>query len=115
MARSSEPFWWFLFIGGATIAALLVPIHIIITGIAGPAGWLGDAVEYGRVLGLVSHPLSKIYLFVLISLPLLHWAHRFRFTIVDLGLKLNRRVVAAACYGSAMLGSILAAAVLLRL
>ena len=112
MTRTSEPFWWFLFIGGATIAALFVPVHIVITG---AASWLGEALEYERVLSLASHPLSKLYLFVLISLPLLHWAHRFRFTVVDLGLKANRRVVAAACYGSAIIGSVLTAMVLVTL
>ena len=112
MARTSEPFWWFLFIGGATIAALFVPVHIVITG---AASWLGQAFEYERVLNLASHPLGKLYLFVLISLPLLHWAHRFRFTVVDLGLKANKRVVAVACYGSAMIGSILTAIVLVGL
>jgi len=112
VTRTSEPFWWFLFIGGATIAALFVPVHIVITG---AASWLGEALEYERVLSLASHPLSKLYLFVLISLPLLHWAHRFRFTVVDLGLKANRRVVAAACYGSAIIGSVLTAMVLVTL
>lgn len=112
MSRTSEPFWWFLFIGGATIAALFVPVHIVITG---AASWLGEALAYERVLSLASHPLSKLYLFVLISLPLLHWAHRFRFTVVDLGLKANRRTVAAACYGSAIIGSVLAAVVLVTL
>ncbi len=112
MARTSEPFWWFLFIGGATIAAILVPVHIVITG---AASWLGEALEYERVLSLASQPLAKLYLFVLISLPLLHWAHRFRFTVVDLGLKANRRAVATACYGSAIIGSALAAVVLVTL
>ena len=32
---------------------------------------------------LFSHPLVRLYCFVLISLPLFHWAHRFRFTLVD--------------------------------
>ena len=112
MTRTSEPFWWFLFIGGATIAALFVPVHIVITG---AARWLGEALEYERVLSLASNPLSKLYLFVLISLPLLHWAHRFRFTVADLGLKANKRAVAAACYGSAIIGSLLAAVVLVTL
>ena len=115
MTKSSEPFWWFLFGAGGVIAAFLVPAHILLTGIAAPAGWAGGAFEYNRVLALVSHPISRLYLFVLIALPLFHWAHRFRFTLIDLGLKSSRRAVALACYGSAIVGAILTAVVLLQL
>lgn len=115
MAKSSEPFWWSLFAAGGVVAAFLVPIHIVLTGIAAPAGWAGGAFEYRRVLGLVSHPLSRVYLFVLISLPLFHWAHRFRFTLVDLGVRGGRGVVAIACYGAAIAGTILAGLVLVGL
>ncbi len=115
MPKTSEPFWWFLFIGGATLAAIFVPVHIVITGIAGPAGWLGGALEYERVLALVSHPVSKLYLLALISLPLFHWAHRFRFTVADLGLRASKRAIAVACYGSAVIGSILGALIIIGL
>jgi len=114
-SKSNEPFWWFLFGAGGTIAAFLVPLHILLTGIAAPAGWVGESFEYNRVLGLVSHPVARLYLFVLISLPLFHWAHRFRFTLIDLGLKGKGRAVAVACYGSAIAGAILTAVALLKL
>ncbi len=113
--RSSEPFWWFLFGAGATIAAFFAPFHILLTGIAAPAGWVGESFEYNRVLALVSHPVTRLYLFVLIALPLFHWAHRFRYTLIHLGLKGGRRAVAIACYGSAIVGAILTAVVLLKL
>ena len=113
--RSSEPFWWFLFGAGGTIAAFLVPFHILLTGIAAPAGWVGESFEYNQVLALVSHPVTRLYLFALISLPLFHWAHRFRFTLIDLGLKGGGRAVAIACYGSAIVGAILTVVVLLKL
>jgi fumarate reductase subunit D len=51
----------------------------------------------------------------MISLPLFHWAHRFRFTLIDLGLKGGRGAVAIACYGGAVIGAILAALVLVQL
>ncbi len=97
------------------MAAFLVPVHIVLTGIAGPAGWLRGAFEYHRMLALVSHPISRLYLFVLISLPLFHWAHRFRFALLDLGVKGGRGLVAVACYGSAIVGTILTVAVLMKL
>jgi fumarate reductase subunit D len=115
MARSNDPFWWALFAAGGVVAALLVPVHMVLTGIAAPAGWVRESFEYHRVLALVSHPVSRLYLFVLISLPLFHWAHRFRFTLIDLGLKGGRGVVAVACYGSAIVGAILTVVVLIKL
>ncbi|MCH7587075.1 MAG: fumarate reductase subunit D [Chloroflexi bacterium] len=115
MRKSNEPVLWFLFGAGGVLAAFLAPIQIALTGIAGPAGWLGSSFEYERVLALVSHPVTKLYLLVLITLPLFHWAHRFRFTVVDLGLRASKRAIAVTFYGVAAIGSILSVLVLLRL
>ncbi len=115
MAKSFEPFWWSLFGAGGVIAAFFVPVHIILTGIAAPAGWASGAFAYPRMVALLSHPVIRGYLFVLIALPLFHWAHRFRFTLVDLGLKRGQHAVAIACYGTAIVGTILTAVALLRL
>ena len=115
MAKSNEAFWWLLFGAGGTVAAFLAPLQILLTGIAAPAGWFREALEYNRVLALVSHPVTRLYLFALISLPLFHWAHRFRFTLIDLGLKSGQRAVAVLCYGSAIVGAILTVVVLLKL
>jgi fumarate reductase subunit D len=48
----------------------------------------------------------KVYLFVLITLPLYHWAHRFYFTLNDIGLKVIRKPVAVVCYGGAVAGTV---------
>lgn len=113
MAGSREPLWWLLFAAGGTVAAFLVPIHIALSGIAAPAGLLQETVAYDRMRALVSHPVSRFYLFVLIALPLFHWAHRFRFTLVDLGAHRARRLIAILCYGTAFAGAMATAAVLL--
>src|SRR5213594_4359959 len=99
-----EPFWWALFGAGGTVAALLVPIHLFLHGIAAPLGWVSINPS------LFGHPLVKLYLFVLISLPLYHWAHRFRYTLYD-GLKLKHltELIAVLCYGSALAGTAMAA------
>lgn len=115
MTRFKEPFWWALFAAGGVVAAFLIPVQILLTGIGAPAGWVRDLLEYDRMLALVSHPVSRIYLFVLISLPLFHWAHRFRYTVADMGIKGSRTLVAIGCYGSALVGTILAALVLVKL
>jgi len=93
------------------VAALLVPITILLTGIAIPAGWISEQSLYQ----LVHNPLARLYLFVLISLPLFHGAHRLLFTLLDLGLKDMRRILAVVFYGAAILGTILAAIWLARM
>jgi fumarate reductase subunit D len=111
MAKSNEPFWWALFGAGGMVAALLMPVTIVLTSIAVVAGWLTEQ----KLADLLAHPLTKLYLFVLIAFPLFHWAHRFRFTLVDLGLKFARGPIAVLCYGAAIVGSALAVVFLLRI
>ena len=61
-------------------------------------------------MALVHSPLARLYLFVMCSLPLFHWAHRFRFTLYDgLQVKHLNEVIFAFCYGGALLGTVLAA------
>ncbi|MSO20884.1 MAG: fumarate reductase subunit D [Acidobacteria bacterium] len=113
MAKSNEPIFWSLFSAGGVVAAFLMPIHIFLTGIAWPLGILPEhALDYSRVQALLSHPLARLYCFVLISLPLFHWAHRFRFTLFDLGIHGGKTLLAVLCYGAAIAGTI-ASAVLL--
>jgi succinate dehydrogenase subunit D len=109
MARPITPFLWLLFSAGGTVAALLFPVHLFLSGLAFPLGWL-PAPRYEFLRALVEHPLTRLYLFVLISLPLFHWAHRFRYTLYDgLQLKHLTLLIAVLCYGAALMGSALAA------
>jgi fumarate reductase subunit D len=113
MAKSNEPIWWALFSVGGVVAALLVPVHIFLTGIAWPLGIFSENfLEYSRMQMLFSHRIVRLYCFILISLPLFHWAHRFRFTLVDLGLKSIHTLIAIVCYGAAIAGTIAAAVIL---
>lgn len=113
MLKPLTPFLWFLFSAGGTVAALLFPLHLFILGLAVPLGWV-EAPSHDAMASLIGHPLSRIYLFVLISLPLFHGAHRFRYTLYD-GLKLKHLTVpiVIGCYGTALLGSAAAAYLLL--
>ena len=112
MARPVTPFLWLTFSAGGTLAALLFPIQIFIFGIAAPLGWI-EPPFYDSLRALVAHPLARLYLFAFVSLPLFHWAHRFRYTLYD-GLKQKHltELIAALCYGTAFLGSLAAAVVL---
>ena len=107
--RPITPFLWLLFSAGGTVAALLFPVHVFLTGLAVPLGWL-EPPPYEFLLGLLRHPVTRVYLFVLISMPLFHWAHRFRYTLYD-GLQLKHLTVliAVLCYGTALVGTVLAA------
>jgi fumarate reductase subunit D len=99
------PLLWLLFSAGGTVAAFLVPVHLFLTGLAFPLGWL-DAPSYESALRLLSHAPVRLYVFVLVALPLFHWAHRFRYTLYD-GLQLKHLAVliAVLCYGAAVLGT----------
>lgn len=111
--RSPEPFLWLLFSGGGMVAALVLPVLLLLFGVAFPLGWI-DAPDHAHLLAVVRNPLTKLVLFGVCVLALFHFAHRIRFTI-EHGLKLGRfdRVIAPCSYGTAVLLSVVAAWVLL--
>lgn len=103
-----EPFLWTLFSAGGVVAAFLIPVHLFLWGLAFPLGWM-KAPGYARAMALLAHPVVRVYLFVLCSLPLFHWAHRFRYTLYDgLQIKHLNEVINFCCYGGAMVGTALA-------
>ncbi len=100
-----EPFLWTLFSAGGVVAAFLIPIHLFLFGLAFPFGWLGSPT-YEHLYALARLPVVRFYLFVLCSLPLFHWAHRFRYTLYDgLQIKHLNEVITVFCYGGALLGT----------
>ena len=106
--RSNEPLLWALFSAGGVVAAFLVPVLLFLYGLAFPLGLI-DPPSYQGTLDLVRHPVARLVLFVLCSLPLFHWAHRFRFTLYDgLQIKHLNEVISLLCYGGAILGTVLA-------
>ncbi len=105
LRKSPEPFWWALFGAGGTLAALFIPVHLVLGGFAIPLAWVSPP-SYENLLTLLAHPLARLYLFALISLSFFHWAHRFRFTLYDgLQLKHLNLLIAVICYGSAIVGT----------
>ena len=113
--ESSEPLLWAVFSAGGTVAAFLMPVHVFLFGLAFPLGWL-EPPAYDEMLALLRLPLTRLYLFVLCSLSLFHWAHRFRFTLYDgLQIKHLNEVIFVFCYGSAVVGSAVAGYVLVTL
>jgi fumarate reductase subunit D len=112
----AEAVAWALFSAGGFVTAVLLPINVAVIGVAFAAGWLPDrTLAYSRVLHLARNPIVKLYLLVVIALPLYHWAHRFRFAIHhQFGIH-AKRLAAAACYGTALAGTGLTAWALLRI
>lgn len=112
MARSkNEAFWWSLFAAGGGLAAMLVPVHIIVNGIGEPHGWVSPA----GIRALVAYPLVKLYLLALFSLPFFHCAHRIRHILYDFGLRGMPAPVAIVCYGAALLSTLWAVSVICSL
>jgi fumarate reductase subunit D len=102
------PLLWTLFSAGGVIAALLLPVHVALFALAFPLG-LVEPPSYDAMLELLRHPLTRLYLFVLCSLPLFHGAHRFRYTLYDgLQIKHLNELVNTFCYGGAAVGTLAA-------
>lgn len=108
MARSkSEPIFWSLFAAGGMLAALLYPIHILLIGVLFPTGIVATP-SYDSIHSLFGNIIFKLFLIALIALPMFHFAHRFRFTLIDLGFKPVNLLLAVVFYGSAIVVTVLA-------
>src|SRR5207244_1945166 len=106
--KTIEPLWWSLFSVGGVVAAFLIPVHLFLFGLAIPLGWI-QAPSYERLLALARLPIVRFYLFVFCSLPLFHWAHRFRYTLYDgLQVKHLNELIVLGTYGSALVGTLVA-------
>jgi len=114
---SNEGFFWLLFSAGGVVAAVFLPIVLFLFGVAIPlmGRWISPP-SYEHLLALMRSPLARIFLFVLCSLPLFHWAHRFRFTLYD-GLQVKHldEAIFILCYGGALLGTLFGGYLLIRM
>jgi fumarate reductase subunit D len=104
-----------LFSAGGVASALLLPVLVLLLGLAFPLGWL-PFPGYDSLLGVLRNPLSRLIVFGLCMLSLFHWAHRFRYTLYD-GLQIKHldELVNTFCYGGAIIGSLAAAYLVIRL
>ena len=105
--NTNEPFWWALFMAGAGVIGMFLPVMILVFGLAIPLDWVPpESFTVARLHNLVTNPLSKLFVVVLVSLTLFHWAHRFRYFVFDLGLHGGRILFEFLCYGLAIVGTI---------
>jgi len=115
-ARSNEPIFWALFGAGGTLAAVLLPSIIVVTGVAGPLGWLGpDAMSHARALAFAQSWFGKLFVFGVISLVFWHAFHRIYHSLHDLGVQRGLGVFKVVSYGLAALATLTTAITLLRI
>jgi fumarate reductase subunit D len=112
--RRIEPILWLLFSGGGVMAAVFLPVLLVLFGLAIPLGWVHP--DYNHLHAVVSHWFTRLVVLGLSVLMLFHWAHRFKYTLVD-GFKLGRleTPISVLCYGGALVGSVAALLVVLAL
>jgi len=112
--RTPEPFLWLLFSAGGVVAALVLPVLVLLFGVAIPLGGV-DAPDHAHLLAVLRNPLTRLGMLAICALALMHAAHRLRFT-VEHALQLRRydTIIGTVCYGGALAGTVVAAYLLVR-
>ena len=108
MRYSREPLFWSLFSAGGVVVALLLPVLIVLTGFVLPA----ERIDFSRLEDIFRHPVLKVVIFAVAAATFLHWANRFRHTLVDMGLRKLRTPLTIFSYGVAAAGCVWAGVVL---
>jgi fumarate reductase subunit D len=104
--------WWLMFGAGGIVAAILMPVHIVLQGVLGPLGIV--SVVTPSSTAVFGNPIVKLYLLVLIAVPFFHFAHRLRYLLVDLGVRAAKGVPAQVIfYGGAVVVTLVTIYVLL--
>ena len=116
MTRSRQPPLWLLFGAGGMLSALVGAALVFVTGLAAPLGWGGaaEALDYARLHAFAGSAVGAPAIFLVVSLFLWHAAHRIFHTLHDLGVHAGRGAW-WLCYGTALAGTGIAAAALVRL
>jgi fumarate reductase subunit D len=112
MAQSSKPILWFPFAGGGLVAALVIPVLILITGVLVPLEVV--RLPYDKMAAFAHNPLGKLLLFGTIAFCAWHAGHRLRMTAHDLGLPAGA-TIKLICYGFAGFLIVVSAALLVRI
>ncbi|MDJ0862220.1 MAG: fumarate reductase subunit FrdD [Gammaproteobacteria bacterium] len=107
MRRSNEPIFWSLFGAGGVIASLILPVLILITGIAVPLGIMpAETLSYERMSGFLDGWFGKLFVFAVISLTFWHAFHRIYHSLHDFGIHAGLGVFRVLAYGIALVGTL---------
>ena len=104
-----------MFAQGGGVAALFIPVHVLVQGILGPLN-IVPVVDrhYDTWISILGNPIVKLYLLTLIAVPFFHFAHRLRYLLVDFGVHAAKTVPAQVIfYGGAVAVTVLTIWVLL--
>jgi fumarate reductase subunit D len=96
-----------MFSAGGMVMAVLAPVLIVVTAYLVPA----DKVKFGRLHAIFTNPLGRLGLLALAFVTFFHWAHRFRHSLIEMGLKRYARPIAVGSYLIAAAASAFAAVV----
>lgn len=116
LKRSNAPIFWSLFGAGGMFSALFGPMLVFITGIAVPLGLVvpADAMSYPKMLSFAQNLIGKGFILAVIALFLWFAAHRIFHSLHEIGIHAGI-VAKLICYGSAFVGTVVSAYVLLGL
>ena len=109
MKRSNKPIFWSLFGAGGTLAALVGPLLVFVTGIAIPLGILlpRDTMSHERMLAFAQRGFGKAVILIVISLFLFHGFHRLYHCLHDFGIHVGPGLK-ATFHGCAIAGTVAA-------
>src|SRR5687768_9910848 len=97
--RPIDPLLWMGFGAGGTIAAIVLPVLIVVLAVMVPLGVIA-APERVELLSLVQSPVVRVCVWLGFALCLFHWAHRFKYTLYDgLQIKHLNELIYTGCYG----------------
>ncbi|MFI6496120.1 fumarate reductase subunit FrdD [Nonomuraea typhae] len=110
--RTPEPYLWLLFSGGGVVAALLLPVLVLLFGVLMPLGVL-DWPSAAHLAALLDPVVVRLAVVAVVVLCLFHAAHRIRFTSEELlGVARFDLIIALLCYGGAVAGGVIAVVLL---
>lgn len=109
-----EALYWALFAQSAVLTALVVPAHILVQGVLAPLGIVPSFdQQYSTFAAALSNWFVKLYLFIVFGATFWVFAHRVRYTLMEVGAPGGKQWLGLATYGLAVIATLVAGYLLL--